>query len=116
MKVLIKIFIIMIFVSCGTKSDLKIKGEAKINTKVVSKEDLKKLNGHLKGLRVVRKDVYEKPIFVIKNGKEFFSIFESGLIYPGFYLDAWTDRMKGGKSVCYKLKSLDEIKKLLSKY
>lgn len=72
-------------------------------------------------MKEIKKEIYKKSddhllCFIEgQNSPKAFAVFlKDGLIYEGYFQDAWTDRMRGDASICYKMdKNLKEFFKSL---
>lgn len=84
-------------------------------------DEQEKIRGLFSTMKATRKEIYKKSddhllcfIHGQKNPKAFAVFLKDGLIYEGYFQDAWTERMRGDKSTCYKMdKSLKNFFKLL---
>lgn len=104
------LFSIFLFFSCRSggihvnESDV-----VKYNGIKLSKSQSEKLADLLADLPEIKKKIYEKPTsFLIVTDEsnqiaEYAVFFKEGFILKGDYLDAWTQRMEGKASVCYRL-------------
>ncbi len=92
------------------------------NKHQVTGDDVELLRTRLKGLKPTRKALYDEAdthLLVFAEGQNTpdpLAVFlKDGVVYEGYFQDAWTDRMAGGKSDCFKLdrQTRELIEKLL---
>ena len=117
MKILKLLLIILILVSCSSNSDeikdslniLQYKS-VKLNNYEISNKETAALNKYLQNLSTASYSIYDKSditLYCYDDKNELrgtFSVFfKQKIIYKGFYLDAWTERMENKKSVCIKI-------------
>lgn len=101
--------IILCFSCKGGGIHLSKTDAVKYNGIKLSKNQSEKLADLFADLQEVKKKVYEKPeSFLIVTDKdnqiaEYAVFIKEGFILKGDYLDAWTERMEGKSSVCYRL-------------
>ncbi|WPD24498.1 MAG: hypothetical protein SD837_08015 [Candidatus Electrothrix scaldis] len=72
--------------------------------------DFEKLNSFLSKLESVHREIYSKAdghlLFFVEGKYEpipYAIFFKENLIYEGYFQDAWTERMQGNVSLCYKM-------------
>ena len=84
----------------------------------LSRSQMSDLESLLHELSAFQCEVYEQPDHIISGAFtgsanfDYYSIFAGKkFIYKGFYLEAWTERMSGRTSTCYKIdkKTIDYI-------
>lgn len=92
----------------------------KLNAVQLNGKQIQRLESALNGLKRLKNEIYSKPsdviTFTIDGEIRFISIFaKEKLVFNGYYLDAWTERMEGRESKGLELNSglrdlIDELK------
>lgn len=110
---IILVFLAISIMGCENKaSNIAIPQPTKVTYSGVelSVDEIHKLEVLLHSLKPVKREITTKAdsciLFFAKDKKEPvpLSIFlDEGILYEGYFQDAWTDRMQGKSSLCYKL-------------
>ena len=115
---LLLIAVAAICVSCNSstgKFDFSKSELVKLNDIELNASQIQQVQAELNSLGKRKKTIFSKPTHLItfqKGGEErYISIFEKeDFVFKGYYLDAWTDRMKDSRSNGYKLsKDLEDL-------
>jgi len=116
------IFVLLLFElvsvsSCSGGEKLKLTLPSQIKKVLfesaeIKGDDIEKLNFFLGKLKSVNKAIYSKAdghlLFFVEGNYEpipYAIFFRENLIYEGYFQDAWTERMQGSLSRCYKMDS-----------
>lgn len=83
----------------------------------LTSEEQKRIKVLFKEMKFIKKEIYNKAeahLLCYVEGetepKTYAVFLKDGLVFEGYYLDAWTERMEGKESMCYKITS--DISKL----